>query len=90
MLGGAGNVVRNLVALGAKPHFMAAVGDDIAGREVTRLIGEQEGVEPVIVVEAERQTTIKTRFFAASQQLLRVDRETVGAAERSRRASASA
>ena len=76
MLGGAGNVVRNLVALGARAHFLAAVGDDIAGREVTRLIGEQEGVEPVIVVEAERQTTIKTRFFAASQQLLRVDRET--------------
>ena len=76
MLGGAGNVVRNLVALGARAHFMAAVGDDGAGREVSRLIGEQPGVEPVIVVEADRQTTIKTRFFAASQQLLRVDRET--------------
>ena len=76
MLGGAGNVVRNLVALGAQAHFLAAVGDDAAGREVTGLIGEQKGVEPVIVVESDRQTTIKTRFFAANQQLLRVDRET--------------
>jgi len=76
MLGGAGNVVRNLVALGARAHFLAAVGDDLAGREVTRLIGEQASVEPVIVVESQRQTTIKERFFAASQQLLRVDRET--------------
>ena len=57
---------------------------------MTRLIGEQEGVEPVIVVEAERQTTIKTRFLAASQQLLRVDRETSAPLGRSRRASASA
>src|SRR5579862_6520697 len=76
MLGGAGNVVRNLVALGAQAHFLAAVGDDTAGREVTGLIADQKGVEPTIVVEADRQTTIKTRFFAASQQLLRVDRET--------------
>jgi D-beta-D-heptose 7-phosphate kinase/D-beta-D-heptose 1-phosphate adenosyltransferase len=76
MLGGAGNVVRNLVALGAEAHFLAAVGDDTAGRDVTRLIGEQDGVEPVIVVEADRETTIKTRFIGASQQLLRVDRET--------------
>ena len=76
MLGGAGNVVRNLVALGAQAHFLAAVGDDTAGRDVTRLIGEQDAVEPTIVVEAERETTIKTRFIGASQQLLRVDRET--------------
>ena len=76
MLGGAGNVVRNLVALGAQAHFLAAVGDDAAGREVTQLIGEQAGVEPVIIVETDRQTTIKTRFIAANQQLLRVDSET--------------
>jgi D-beta-D-heptose 7-phosphate kinase/D-beta-D-heptose 1-phosphate adenosyltransferase len=76
MLGGAGNVVRNLVALGARAHFLAAVGDDPAGREITGLIGDQEGVDPVIIVEVDRQTTIKTRVFAASQQLLRVDRET--------------
>jgi len=76
MLGGAGNVVRNLVALGAQAHFLAAVGDDAAGREVTGLIADQKGVEPIIVVESDRQTTIKTRFFAANQQLLRVDRET--------------
>jgi D-beta-D-heptose 7-phosphate kinase/D-beta-D-heptose 1-phosphate adenosyltransferase len=79
MLGGAGNVLRNLVALGAQAHFLAAVGDDGAGREVTQLIGELAGVEPVIVVESDRQTTIKTRFVATNQQLLRVDRETAHA-----------
>jgi D-beta-D-heptose 7-phosphate kinase / D-beta-D-heptose 1-phosphate adenosyltransferase len=76
MLGGAGNVVRNLVALGALPHFLAVVGDDGAGREVTRLVGEHAEVDPMLIVENGRQTTIKTRFFAGSQQLLRADRET--------------
>lgn len=75
MLGGAGNVVRNLVALGAAPAFVSVVGDDPAGREVTRLVGEHEAIDPCIVVEPGRQTTIKTRFFAGHQQLLRADRE---------------
>ena len=76
MLGGAGNVVRNLVALGAHPVFVAVVGDDEPGREVGRLLGEHDGIDPCLVVEPGRQTTIKTRFFASSQQLLRADRET--------------
>ncbi|HTH15847.1 MAG TPA: D-glycero-beta-D-manno-heptose-7-phosphate kinase [Magnetospirillum sp.] len=76
MLGGAGNVVRNLVALGAHPAFVAVVGDDEPGREVGRLLGEHDGIDPCLVVEPGRQTTIKTRFFASSQQLLRADRET--------------
>jgi len=76
MLGGAGNVVRNLVALGAAPAFVAVVGDDEAGREVGRLLGEHDGIDPCLVIENGRQTTIKTRFFASAQQLLRADRET--------------
>lgn len=75
MLGGAGNVVRNLVAVGAAPAFVSVVGDDTAGREVTRLVGEHGEIDPCIVVEPGRQTTIKTRFFASHQQLLRADRE---------------
>ncbi|CUW41525.1 fused heptose 7-phosphate kinase; heptose 1-phosphate adenyltransferase [Magnetospirillum sp. XM-1] len=75
MLGGAGNVVRNLVAVGAAPAFVSVVGDDAAGREVTRLVGEHGEIDPCIVVEPGRQTTIKTRFFASHQQLLRADRE---------------
>ncbi|MDR3436992.1 D-glycero-beta-D-manno-heptose-7-phosphate kinase [Telmatospirillum sp.] len=76
MLGGAGNVVRNLGALGAVTHFVSLVGDDMAGREVTRLVGLHSEVDPALVIEDGRQTTIKTRFSAGSQQLLRADRET--------------
>jgi D-beta-D-heptose 7-phosphate kinase/D-beta-D-heptose 1-phosphate adenosyltransferase len=78
MLGGAGNVVRNLVAVGAKVRFVTAVGDDQAGRDVRHLLESEKGVSPLLAVEAGRKTSIKTRFCAGQQQLLRADRETVG------------
>jgi D-beta-D-heptose 7-phosphate kinase/D-beta-D-heptose 1-phosphate adenosyltransferase len=77
MLGGAGNVVRNLVAVGAHPTFLSVVGNDPAGREVSGLIASIEGVEPYLNVERGRVTTIKARYVASSQQLLRADREMV-------------
>lgn len=78
MLGGAGNVVRNLVAAGARVEFISAVGDDQAGREVRHLLESEKGVTPRLAVEPGRRTSIKTRFCAGSQQLLRADSETVG------------
>ncbi|HUC61858.1 MAG TPA: D-glycero-beta-D-manno-heptose-7-phosphate kinase [Alphaproteobacteria bacterium] len=77
MLGGAGNVVRNLAALGARVGFLSVVGEDEAGREVERLLGAERGVACRLVREAGRETGIKTRFVAGTQQLLRADRETV-------------
>ena len=77
MLGGAGNVVRNLIGLGAAAEFVSVVGRDLAGREITGLVGQLDGVEPHLLTEAKRETTIKTRYVAGSQQLLRADRETV-------------
>ncbi len=76
MLGGAGNVVRNLAALGAEPAFVAVVGDDPAGVEVQRLVAESAGGRGHLLLDRGRHSTIKERYIAASQQLLRVDRET--------------
>ena len=78
--GGAGNVVHNLCALGAAVAFVSVVGDDPAGAELTGLIGGQPGVEPWLLVQGGRVTTVKTRFIAegsrlGGQQLLRSDRE---------------
>ncbi len=73
--GGAGNVVRNLGALGAAVAFVSVVGDDQAGSDLTGLIGGQPGVEPWLLVQGGRATTLKTRFMAQGQQLLRTDRE---------------
>src|ERR1700741_4610247 len=54
MLGGAGNVVRNLVSLGAAVEFVSVVGKDPAGHEVMRLVGDLARVEPHLLVDAAR------------------------------------
>ena len=73
--GGSGNVVRNLTALGAAVAFISVVGDDAPGSDLTALIGGQPGVEPWLLVQGSRTTTLKTRFIADGKQLLRADRE---------------
>ena len=78
MPGGAGNVVRNLAALGAHVRVASVVGDDDAGSELRDRLARIEGVEGLcLVVEAGRRTPVKTRFLAGGQQLLRTDDETV-------------
>src|ERR1700757_4293253 len=75
MPGGAGNVVRNLIALDAAAAFVSVVGDDQAGSDLTGLIGGQERVEPWLLVQGGRTTTLKTRYIAQGQHLIRADRE---------------
>ena len=75
MLGGAGNVVRNLVALGAQCCFVAVVGDDATGRDLISMVGEEANIEPYLLVERGRRSTTKVRYVAGSQQLLRLLRQ---------------
>ena len=77
VLGGAGNVARNVAALGGTVTFCSAVGDDAVGRRAADLLGNL-GVDAkgLVVVEG-RPTTRKTRVIARSQQIVRFDRETV-------------
>lgn len=75
MPGGAGSVLRNLAALDASSAFVSIVGDDQAGSDLTSLIGGQERVEPWLLVENGRTTTLKTRYIAQGQHLMRADRE---------------
>ncbi|GEO81560.1 D-glycero-beta-D-manno-heptose-7-phosphate kinase [Pararhodospirillum oryzae] len=77
MLGGAGNVVRNVVALGGACTFLSVTGSDPAGAEVARLLAEEPRVTPGLVQLASRRTSVKTRYLAGGQQLLRADEETV-------------
>jgi D-beta-D-heptose 7-phosphate kinase/D-beta-D-heptose 1-phosphate adenosyltransferase len=76
MLGGAGNVARNVEALGAQCILLAVVGEGAAGAAVASHCAEAAGIEPRLVVEPGRPTTVKSRYVAAGQQLLRVDDET--------------
>src|ERR1035437_6209665 len=74
MLGGAGNVVANLAALGAKATLVAVVGSDTAGTDVQKQL-EALGIQAALEVAADRSTTVKSRFICGTQQVLRVDRE---------------
>jgi D-beta-D-heptose 7-phosphate kinase/D-beta-D-heptose 1-phosphate adenosyltransferase len=76
MPGGAGNVARNAAALGATVRLIGVAGDDAAGRDLADQLAAVGGIDADIVVAASRPTTVKTRFIAASQQVLRTDVET--------------
>ena len=75
--GGAGNVVLNLVSLGAQVIAIGRVGSDYAGELIIESL-EREGVNVEgILVEKKFKTPVKNRFIADSQQVLRVDFEYV-------------
>jgi D-beta-D-heptose 7-phosphate kinase/D-beta-D-heptose 1-phosphate adenosyltransferase len=77
MPGGAGNVARNLASLGLHTALIGVVGDDPEGRELAALLGKLQNVEADLIAMRGRPTTLKTRFVAGSQQLLRVDAEEI-------------
>ncbi|MBT7956746.1 MAG: D-glycero-beta-D-manno-heptose-7-phosphate kinase [Rhodospirillaceae bacterium] len=81
MLGGAGNVARNLSGLGATTHFIAVVGNDSAGKDVTKLIGKIDNTEANLITDPGRRTSIKTRYIASGQQMMRADDESIEAIE---------
>jgi D-beta-D-heptose 7-phosphate kinase/D-beta-D-heptose 1-phosphate adenosyltransferase len=75
MLGGAGNVINNVIALGGQAVLSGVIGDDAMGRELVRMLRKMNSPTHGLVVEDQRPTTIKTRVVAHSQQVVRVDRE---------------
>ena len=79
MIGGAGNVARNLVSLGTVCIFVGVVGDDDAGRALSGALEAHPLIEFDLVVDTARQTTRKVRFVSEhfSTHLLRADWEVV-------------
>ncbi len=75
MLGGAGNVARNVAAAGGVAALVGVLGDDPPAAQALRLIGQEAGVESYLITDAARPTTVKTRFSSGGQQLLRLDNE---------------
>ena len=75
MAGGAGNVARNVAALGASVDFVSLIGDDAAGRELRSMLADEAGITPLLEVLGGHLTTVKTRYIAGHQQMLRADRE---------------
>lgn len=77
-LGGAGNVVRNLAAIGAKPSVVGTVGSDEEASVMLRLFSEIGADTRGVIVDSSRPTTLKTRVIAHTQQVVRIDREKRG------------
>src|SRR5687767_8656520 len=63
VIGGAGNVARNIADLGARCIFLGVVGDDVAGTALRAGFAEHKSrVKTHLVVDATRPTTRKLRF----------------------------
>src|SRR5665647_2695862 len=77
MVGGAGNVARNLVSLGTRCIFVGVVGDDEAGAALTKALATHPLIEFHLVVDMARMTTRKVRFVSEhhSAHMLRADWE---------------
>jgi D-beta-D-heptose 7-phosphate kinase / D-beta-D-heptose 1-phosphate adenosyltransferase len=78
-IGGAGNVARNIGALGAQCIFIGLIGEDDAARTLSEAFAKLNGsVTPHLVIEAGRHTTRKVRFVSEhhSAHLIRADWET--------------
>jgi D-beta-D-heptose 7-phosphate kinase/D-beta-D-heptose 1-phosphate adenosyltransferase len=78
MLGGAGNVARNVAALGGRAVLVGLVGDDAAGRALAAMIDREPGLMAELIVDPARRTTEKVRYISGSHQMLRADREDRG------------
>ncbi len=81
VLGGAGNVINNLVAMGAKVDVLSVIGDDAVGHEVKQML-DSAGAFSILVTETGRKTSKKSRIVAAHQQMLRYDKESKEAISR--------
>jgi D-beta-D-heptose 7-phosphate kinase/D-beta-D-heptose 1-phosphate adenosyltransferase len=75
VLGGAGNVISNLSALGANICVAGVVGDDEIALELLGMLSVLGVSTEGIVSQEQRKTSKKSRIIASNQQIIRYDRE---------------
>jgi rfaE bifunctional protein kinase chain/domain len=74
-LGGAANVLANLVALGSRGSVIGVVGSDAAADRLRSSLSELGGQDDDLIVDHSRPSTTKTRIVAHNQLVVRADRE---------------
>ena len=81
-VGGAGNVARNIAALGARCIFVGLAGEDDAGERLRTTLSRERLIEPLLISDPARPTTRKVRFVSEhfSTHMLRADWETLAPA----------
>jgi D-beta-D-heptose 7-phosphate kinase/D-beta-D-heptose 1-phosphate adenosyltransferase len=77
VLGGAGNVVTNLLSLGAEVSIFSIVGNDETAKEMELLLKKTSAKKVTLIHEDARRTTKKSRIIASNQQVIRYDEETI-------------
>ncbi len=81
VLGGAGNVINNLISLGASVSTASVIGDDAIGKELSIMLKSIGVKTEGLVTQSGRQTSKKSRVIASNQQILRYDKESKEAIE---------
>jgi D-beta-D-heptose 7-phosphate kinase/D-beta-D-heptose 1-phosphate adenosyltransferase len=75
-LGGAGNVVSNLLEMEANIDIYSVVGDDSDAILLKELLNKHKNSKANLVTQKGRKTTKKSRIIASNQQVIRYDSET--------------
>lgn len=75
LLGGAGNVVNNLLSLGAHVSVLSVVGEDENGKELLSMLEALGADAKGVVKQVGRKTSKKSRVIASHQQVVRYDSE---------------
>ena len=75
VLGGAGNVVHNLSALGARIDVLSVIGNDSNADELRSLMHQIDISDDFLIVQDHRSTSKKSRIIASQQQVVRYDQE---------------
>ncbi len=78
-LGGAGNVINNLLTLACRVDVVSVVGEDDDGRFLLHRLKERGIVRHGVFAQADRVTSRKTRVLASNQQIVRIDQESTAA-----------
>jgi len=76
-LGGAANVLANLIALGAQAKVIGVTGQDNSGERLRSAVLQESRLQSddLIIIDKSRPSTVKTRIIAHSQLVVRADRE---------------
>ncbi|MFA4858118.1 MAG: D-glycero-beta-D-manno-heptose 1-phosphate adenylyltransferase, partial [Candidatus Margulisiibacteriota bacterium] len=80
--GGCGNVAANIKTLGGVPLLVSTLGTDSSGAKLLNALKNQGISTQHIFVEPSRPTILKSRIIAHSQHLVRVDRESKAAIDK--------
>ena len=75
ILGGCGNVARNICSANNKCHLISIVGNDDDGLKLKEIVKKINNLTSSLIVDPDRCTTKKTRYVCENQQILRVDKE---------------